>query len=156
MKVIKIEGFRGIISAIFIGICLFAGFIVFPGQVSMSLWNKYLVTLLSFPSINNFQGILLWGIIATSYCILSKGGLAVSFKSSHHELSDSELNMILKNARENSRMRKLGMIIPKNDEFANSNPYNKDLSASKEEQQTSSLTSVNNEEKDKTISNYKE
>lgn len=29
MKVVQIDGFRGIITALFIGACLFAGFVVF-------------------------------------------------------------------------------------------------------------------------------
>lgn len=72
MKIVKIDGFRGIITALFIGACLFAGFVLFPGYVSMYLWNKYFVGLLSFPVINHIQGVLLWGILAVSYCILSK------------------------------------------------------------------------------------
>ncbi len=72
MKIIQIDGFKGLITAAFIGICLFAGFVVFPGMVSMHLWNKYLVNLFMFPVLDVFQGVLLWGIIAITYCILSK------------------------------------------------------------------------------------
>ena len=43
MKVVKIDGFKGIFAAVFIGVCLFAGFVIFPGMVAMHLWNKYLV-----------------------------------------------------------------------------------------------------------------
>ena len=63
MKIIQIDGFKGLITAAFIGICLFAGFVVFPGMVSMHLWNKYLVNLFMFPVLDVFQGVLLWGLL---------------------------------------------------------------------------------------------
>ncbi len=106
MKVIKINGFRGLLTALFIGICMFAGFVLFPAKVAMHLWNLYLVTLYNFPTIDMFQGILLWGIIAISYYILSKGSIPVSFQSVNNELSDAELNMIMKNAKIYSGMKK--------------------------------------------------
>ena len=95
MKVIQINGIRGILTALFIGVCLFAGFVIFPGNVLMTLWNNYLHELAGFPVLNLFQGILLWGIVFVSYSILTKGGFAVSFKSSSMGLSDKELSNIL-------------------------------------------------------------
>lgn len=130
MKIIQIDGFKGLITAAFIGICLFAGFVVFPGLVSMHLWNKYLVNLFMFPVLDLFQGVLLWGIIAISYCILSKKGLAVTFKESD-ALSDSELDMIMKKAKIHSQMKKVNHIIQKSDCFElqkDSPKQNRDLS----------------------------
>ena len=98
MKIIQIDGIRGLVTALFIGVCLFAGFVVFPGLVAMHYWNKYLVNLFMFPMLNLFQGVLLWAIVAISYFILSKKGLAVSFKNTP-ELSDEELDMILKKSK---------------------------------------------------------
>lgn len=120
MKIIQIDGFRGLITAVFMAVCLVAGFVAFPGLVAMHLWNKYLVALYMFPMLNLFQGILLWGIIAITYCILSKKGLAVSFKETP-ELSDRELDMIMKKARIQSQINKVNKIIQKSDCFEKSN-----------------------------------
>lgn len=98
MKIIQIDGIRGLITAAFIGVCLFAGFVLFPGWVAMNLWNKYLVVPYLFPALNLLQGVLLWAIVAISYCIVSKKGLAVSFKNSP-ELSDDELKSIIQKAK---------------------------------------------------------
>lgn len=116
MKVIQIDGIRGLITAAFIGVCLFAGFVVFPGMVAMHYWNKYLVNLLMFPTLSLFQGVLLWGIIAISYFIISKKGLAVSFKNTP-ELSDEELDMILKKAKVSSQMKLMNKMMSKSDKL---------------------------------------
>lgn len=117
MKIFQINGFRGLVMTAFIICCLFAGFVVFPGIVSMYLWNKYLVNLLSFPTINIFQGVLLWGITAVSYFIISNGRLPVSFETPD-TLSDAELNMIMKRARISSDLRKINTMMKKSDTFA--------------------------------------
>lgn len=119
MKIFQINGFRGLIMTAFIVCCLFAGFVVFPGIVAMHLWNKYLVTLLSFPVLNLFQGVLLWGITAVSYFIISNGRLPVSFETPD-SLSDAELNMIMKKARISSDMRKINAMMKKTDTFEKS------------------------------------
>ena len=49
MKVIKIDGIKGLFTAVFMGMCLFAGFVISPGYAAMYLWNKYLVTGYMFP-----------------------------------------------------------------------------------------------------------
>lgn len=119
MKIIQIDGIRGLITAAFMGVCLFAGFVIFPGFVAMHYWNKYLVALYMFPELNLLQGVLLWGIIAITYCILSKKGLAVSFKDTP-ELSDRELDMIMKKARIQSQINKVNKLIQKSDCFEKS------------------------------------
>ena len=45
-----------------------------------------------FPQLNLLQGILLWAIVVITYCILTKGGFAVSLKNTP-ELSDEELDI---------------------------------------------------------------
>lgn len=127
MKIIQIDGFRGLITALFIGVCLFAGFVIFPGFVAMHYWNKYLVSLYLFPSLNLFQGVLLWAIVVISYMILSKKSLAVSFKNTP-ELSEEELDMIMKKARVNSHMHMMNKIISKSDKF-NFNKKDIDISS---------------------------
>lgn len=107
MKVLKIDGIKGMITMAFVGICLFAGFVIFPGYVSMTLWNKFLAATMEFPVINVLQGILLWGIAVVAYCIVFKNGFAVSFLRNPSELSEAELNMIMQNARMYSGFRSI-------------------------------------------------
>ncbi len=110
MKIIQIDGIKGLISAVFIGACLFAGFVIFPGYSAMYLWNRYLTAEYMFPVLNLFQGVLLWAIVAISYCILSKKGFAVSFKETP-ELSDEELDKILQSAKFGPRMPVIHKVI---------------------------------------------
>ncbi len=116
MKVIQIDGIKGLITTLFIGVCLFAGFVIFPGQVAMSLWNKYLVALYMFPTLNLFQGVLLWAMVAITYCIAFKQGLSVSFKSTP-ELSQEEIDSIVKSAKINSQMRFINKSVSRSDRF---------------------------------------
>ena len=116
MKIIQIDGIKGLITATFMGVCLFAGFVLFPGQVAMTLWNKYFVSSFMFPTLDLLQGVLLWGIVAISYCIVSKKGLAVSFKNTP-EISDEELDAIIKSAKISSHMRMMNKNISKLDRF---------------------------------------
>lgn len=69
-----------------------------------------------FPTLNLFQGVLLWGIAVITYCILSKKGFAISFKNTP-ELSDAELNSIIQRAKIDSRMRMMNTMISKTDKF---------------------------------------
>lgn len=149
MRIIQINGFKGIVTALFIGVCLFAGFIIFPGACVMHFWNKYLHTLAGFPLLSVYQGVLLWGISVVSYFILNKKGLAVSFKEAP-ELSDSEINMIMKNAKIYSQMRKINHVIGKADKFEKTSDIMKT-----EEKDASSLVSKSVEEKEESVSNLK-
>ena len=128
MKIIQIDGFKGLVSAVFIGACLFAGFVISPGYAAMTLWNKYLVSSYMFPQLNLLQGILLWAIVVISYSILTKGGFAVSFKTTP-ELSDEELNSIIKSAKISTQMRMLNKSVSKSDKYEsmNKNPYVQDV-----------------------------
>ena len=127
MKIVQIDGFKGLVSAVFIGLCLFAGFVISPGYVAMSLWNKYLVTSYMFPSLNLLQGVLLWAIVVILYCILTKGSFAVSFKSTP-EISDEELDSIIKSAKISSQIRMLNNKFSQKDKFEKiiNNPYSED------------------------------
>jgi hypothetical protein len=79
-----------------------------------------------FPQLNLLQGILLWSIVVISYCILTKGAFAVSFKSTP-ELSDDEIDSIIKSAKISTKMRMLNKAISKNDKFTSKNPYVEEL-----------------------------
>lgn len=154
MKIVQIDGIRGLITAVFIGVCLFAGFVVFPGMVAMHLWNKYLVNLYMFPVLNILQGVLLWGIVAITYLILTKNEMPISFKETKG-LSDSELDMIIKQARIQSQIRRVNKMINKSDIFEKTNnhtmPSDKNLSHI-----SASITEIKEEHKDEEhLSNIK-
>ncbi len=127
MKIVQIDGIKGIITAIFVCACAFAGFVISPGYAAMSLWNKYLAQPYMFPTLSLFQGILLWGIIVITYFIITKNGFALSFKNTP-EMSDEELNSIIKSAKINAQMRMMNRLISKSDKI--------DLKNHKKEEQT--------------------
>lgn len=133
MKIVQIDGFRGLITAVFIGVCLFAGFVISPGYAAMFLWNKYLVSSYMFPELNLLQGVLLWAIVAILYCILTKGGFAVSFKNTP-EISDEELDSIIRSAKISTQMRMINKSMSKSDIFEkiNKNPYSNDIESKQE------------------------
>ena len=139
MKIIQIDGIKGLITAAFIGVCLFAGFVLFPGQVAMTLWYKYLVSSFMFPALDLMQGVLLWGIVAISYCIVSKKGLAVSFKNTP-EISDEELDAIIKSAKISSQFKMMNKKMAKFDKFEMSNK-DTNINSVKEEKENSYMSS---------------
>ena len=149
MKIFQINGFRGLVMTAFIVCCLFAGFVVFPGVVAMYLWNKYLVNLLSFPTLSLFQGVLLWGITAVSYFIISNGKLPVSFETPD-SLSDAELNMIMKQARISSDLRKINSIMKHGDTFNKAT-----LKSDNKTGMTSPMSEKQDDEENTKISNLK-
>ena len=72
LRVIQIQGFRGILSAVFVVSCLIAGFIGFPTIMLTKGWNYLAQTTLAVPEICTFQGLILWGILAISYILINK------------------------------------------------------------------------------------
>lgn len=94
LRVIQINGFRGLFLALFIVSCLIAGFIIFPAFLTMHLWNYLSVKTGSFPAINILQGVLLWAIITFSIYLFNKRQFIVSFKA-HQELSEDEVRDIV-------------------------------------------------------------
>ncbi len=116
MKIIQINGFRGILMAGFIVSCLFAGFVISPAFVAMKLWNYYLVGAFGFPVLNLFQGVLLWGIIVLSYVAIFKGYMPVSF-ANPDKITDAEFDMIMKKAKIHSDLRKLNTKVMSYDKF---------------------------------------
>ncbi len=101
-NIIQIKGFRGIIMAIFIVACLFAGFVVFPGWMSMHIWNIIASHTLNIPAIGLFQGVLLWGIVAASYFIFRKEKVVVCMRG-NEGLSEEELKAVFANIKRQSQ-----------------------------------------------------
>lgn len=95
LKVIQINGLRGLITACMIGMCLIAGFVCFPGFVAMHIWNFVAVKFMA-PTLGLVQGIILWGILAVSYMMIRRHRFVVSFKAPD-DLSDEELMQMMGN-----------------------------------------------------------
>ena len=100
-KVIKINGFRGILLAIFIVGCLVTGFAVFPGWLSMHLWNYIASFFIAVPEMNLVQGIILWAIIALTVYGLNNNRALVGF-SSPPPLDEEQLKYIMKKVKKSS------------------------------------------------------
>lgn len=94
LRVVQINGFRGLFLALFAISCLIAGFIAFPAFLTMNGWNYLAVKTGSFPLINFGEGVLLWAIIAFSVFIFNKKKFIVSFNSKQ-ELTDDEVQEVL-------------------------------------------------------------
>ncbi|MBP3924329.1 hypothetical protein J6E39_03715 [bacterium] len=109
-KVIQISGLRGFFIAGFIVVCLIAGFVAFPSIMLMHGWN-YLSNILAIPSINAFQGGLLWALIAGSIYVLNDRRKFITTFRAPTELSDEELKRILKQAQMQSQTKILNAMI---------------------------------------------
>jgi len=94
LRVLQINGFRGLFLALFIVSCLIAGFIAFPSFIAMHTWNYLAAKTGSFPSIEFAAGILLWGIIAFTGYLCSKKKFIVSLNT-QQELSDDEIKEVI-------------------------------------------------------------
>ena len=80
-SVIKINGFKGIVLAVFIAGCLIAGFLTFPGWLCMHIWNFIAGYFSNMPLMTLTHGIILWCILALSFYAINTGNFALSFGS---------------------------------------------------------------------------
>ena len=99
-KVITINGVRGIFAAIFVVLGLIAGFIISPGWVCMQIWNKVAEETLTMSTMNLFQGIMLWAIIALSLYALNNKRTLIGF-GSYPTLSPNQIKDIMNRAKAN-------------------------------------------------------
>ncbi len=101
-KVIKINGFRGVLTAIFIIGCAAAGFIIFPGWVCMNIWNAFVAKTFVFPMMTLVHGSILWAIIALSIYALNNSRSLVGF-SSHPTLSEEQIKDIMDRVKKTAK-----------------------------------------------------
>lgn len=101
-KVIKINGFRGVLTAIFILGCAVTGFIIFPGWICMNLWNAFVTQTFVFPVMSLLHGSILWVIIALSIYALNNSRSLVGF-SSHPTLSEEQIKDIMDRVKKNTK-----------------------------------------------------
>lgn len=93
-RIIQISGIRGLLMVIFVATCLAAGFIGFPAIVAMKAWN-FVAQYVSIPLISEWQGLLLWAIVAISGFILNdRKKFLVAFKTPDR-LSEKEMKTLL-------------------------------------------------------------
>lgn len=99
VRVIQINGFRGLLLSFFIVSCLVAGFIAFPAFLTMNIWNYLVAKSVSLPAINFSQGVLLWAIVVISAFLFNKKRFIVSF-SAEQELSENQVQRIVSKVKE--------------------------------------------------------
>ncbi len=104
VKLIEIRGLGGFLKLGFIGICLAAGFGVFPGVALMYLWNLLLAANTTLPAIGILQGLLLYGILVIIYFIHNRPRFSISC-GSFSEMSDEELENIIMKAKLDAEKR---------------------------------------------------
>lgn len=93
-RVLKINGFRGILLALFVVCCLVTGFAVFPGWIFMHLWNYTASFFIAMPKMDLVQGVILWAIVALSIYGLNSNRFFVGF-SSPPPLDDEQIKSIM-------------------------------------------------------------
>jgi len=98
LRVIQINGFRGLFLALFAVSCLIAGFIAFPTLLTMHIWNYLSATTGSFPLIGLGEAVLLWAIIIFSFFIFNKKKLIVSCNV-QQELTNEEVKEVVEKIR---------------------------------------------------------
>lgn len=97
-KVITINGVRGILAVIFIALGLIAGFVISPAWVCMTVWNHYLSDSTIVGSMNIYQGLLLWTIIALTLYALNGKNQLISF-GHYPNLSRDQIRDIMNRAK---------------------------------------------------------
>lgn len=141
LKIIQINGFRGLLLTIFIISCLIAGFIVFPAFLSMNAWNYLAVRTDSFPIIDFSEGLLLWSIIAFSAFVFGKKKFIVSFNTKQ-ELSEDEVNDVV--SRFKAQNTEQGFFISK--DFHLKNIDSNDIKANENENKIDAEVAVNSDQ----------
>lgn len=102
LNIIQIKGIRGLFFAAMVVTCLAAGFIAFPGWVSMHVWNTASAHINNLPSIGLIQGVLLWGIMIASYYIFRKDKVIVCLKTPEG-LNEEELKAVFADIKKQSK-----------------------------------------------------
>ena len=63
IKIVEINGLRGIFLIAYVFICAGAGFILFPAWVIMSVWNWFGIYVYSLPHMNLIHGLMMYALI---------------------------------------------------------------------------------------------
>ena len=94
IKVIEINGLRGILAVVYAVICAAAGFIIFPAWALMSLWNYFGQYIYNFPHMNLLHGFMLYAVIVLLYVATNSN--RASFGISTVNLTKSHIAAMMK------------------------------------------------------------
>ena len=94
VKVVEINGFRGILVIAFAIMCAVAGFIVFPAWALMNLWNMLGTHIYNLPHMNLLHGFMLYAIFILLY--FATNSHKTCFGISSVNLSKSHITSVMK------------------------------------------------------------
>ena len=97
LKVITINGFRGLMMVVFIVFGLISGFIIAPGWVCMKLWNLFVINHVQVMPMNLYQGVLLWAVIGLSLYLMNNKKTIIGFNT-YPRLTPSQIKGIMERA----------------------------------------------------------
>lgn len=95
LKVITINGFRGLILAAFIIFGLFSGFVLAPSYFCKEIWNFIGRNYIVLPHMEIYHGAILWAIIALSIYALCKNRIYIGVPVAP-KFDEEKLKAILK------------------------------------------------------------
>lgn len=99
-RMVQVYGFHWILLGLFVVICLFAGFVVFPAIVTKSIWNFIAHIVKFMPRINIIEATLLWLIIFVSTYLGTRNLFKVSIEKGK-KIEKDEWKRILAEAHKN-------------------------------------------------------
>ena len=94
IKVVEINGFRGMFVIAFAIVCAVAGFIVFPAWLLMTGWNWFAVYVYQMPHMNLLHGFMLYAVFVLLY--FATGSHKTSLNISSANLNKSHLAAMMK------------------------------------------------------------
>ena len=95
IKVITINGFRGLVLAAFIIFGLVSGFIVAPAYFCKEIWNFIGTNYVVLPHMEIYHGAILWAIIALSVYAICKNKIYIGVPVAP-KFDEEKLKAILK------------------------------------------------------------
>ena len=101
VKIITINGIRGLLLAGFIICGLIAGFIISPSFACMYVWNYIADNYIAMPHMAFYHGAMLWGIIGLSIFAICRNRICFGVPMPPH-LDEEQIKTILKSEVKNS------------------------------------------------------
>ena len=98
VKVIEINGLRGLLVVFYAIVCAVAGFVLFPAWALMQLWNMLGTYVYNLPHMNLLHGFMLYAIAVLLY--FATNSHKTCFGISSMNLSKSHISSIIKDAED--------------------------------------------------------
>lgn len=99
IKIVKINGLKGLLLLAFVLGCLVTGFVLFPSWLCMQTWN-FFAGYAAIPAMTLTSGALLWAIIALSLFAVHLQKPMINLGSAS-KLNEDEMRNFLKTIQEN-------------------------------------------------------